>query len=127
MTRKFSLAASVLAGSLMAGVLAAQASPSAKPTPSSSSMQHATTQPTHQDTTAAKASTAKTGARHAAWTKDQIKEAQTGLAKAGFYKGEPTGVFNKQTRKAIRAYQKANKLPVTGRLNNDLLTRLQSA
>jgi peptidoglycan hydrolase-like protein with peptidoglycan-binding domain len=127
MIRKFSLAAGLL-GSLMAGTLAAQATPAAKPNPSSSSMQHA--QPVQQDTSKtapAQTSTAKTGARHAAWTKDQIKQAQTGLAKAGFYKGEPTGVFNKQTRKAIRAYQKANKLPVTGRLNNDLLTRLQSA
>jgi peptidoglycan hydrolase-like protein with peptidoglycan-binding domain len=125
MTRKFSLAASVLLGSLVAGALSAQATPAAKPAPNSSSMQHA--QPGRQDSTAARTATANTRTRHAVWTKDQIKQAQVGLAKAGFYKGEATGVFNRKTRKAIRQYQKANKLPVTGRLNNDLLTRLQSA
>jgi carboxyl-terminal processing protease len=61
------------------------------------------------------------------WTKDQIKEAQEGLAKAGFYKGKATGTLNRSTRTAIRKYQKANKLPVTGRLDNDLLTRLHSS
>ena len=45
------------------------------------------------------ASTAKpTSARHAAWTKDQVKEAQQGLAKAGLYKGTATGIWNKDTR-----------------------------
>jgi len=66
-------------------------------------------------------------ARHAAWTKEQIEEAQEGLAKAGFYKGKASGNFNKATRKAVREYQKANKLPVTGRLSDDLLTRLHSS
>jgi peptidoglycan hydrolase-like protein with peptidoglycan-binding domain len=36
-------------------------------------------------------------------------------------------VYDRRTRNAIRAYQKANKLPVTGRLNNDLLTKLETA
>ena len=64
---------------------------------------------------------------HPAWTKDQIKEAQAGLAKAGYFKGEPSGVMGKKTRKAIRAYQKANNLPVTGRLDDELLTKLRTA
>ena len=34
----------------------------------------------------------------AAWTTDQIKEAQQGLAKAGLYKGTATGVMNKRHR-----------------------------
>jgi carboxyl-terminal processing protease len=89
-------------------------------------MQHAPSaaaaKPMHQDT-----ASAKTAVRHAVWTKDQIKEAQEGLIKAGFYKGKATGVFNKRTRKALRAYQKANNLPVTGRLSDDILTKLHSA
>ena len=119
MTRKFSLLAVLLLGSLAARSVSAQATPATKPAPGSSSMQHQPTAPA--------ASSTRAMASHTVWTKDQIKEAQTGLAKAGFYKGEPNGKLDRHTRKAIRAYQKANKLPVTGKLNNDLLTRLHSA
>jgi peptidoglycan hydrolase-like protein with peptidoglycan-binding domain len=88
-------------------------------------MQHATTvKPAQQDSMAGKSATK---AHHAAWTKDQIKEAQTGLAKAGYFKGEPTGHFGKKTRKAIRAYQKANNMPVNGKLDDELLTKLRTA
>lgn len=121
MNRKFALVAGLLLTSVSAGSLLAQTS--ATPKPSSSSMQ---AKPMRQDTTSAKASTSHR-THHAAWTKDQIKDAQTGLEKAGFYKGKVTGVYNKETKRAIRAYQKANKLPVTGHLNDDLLTRLHTA
>jgi peptidoglycan hydrolase-like protein with peptidoglycan-binding domain len=131
MNRTFALVAGMFLGSLTAGNLLAQNTATPKPAaPASTSMQH---QPptvgaktTQQDTAAVRTS-GKSAARHVPWTKDQIKEAQEGLIKAGFYKGEATGMYGKQTRKAIRAYQKANKLPVTGRLSNDLLTRLHSA
>ena len=74
------------------------------------------------------ASTAKpTPARHAAWTKDQVKEAQQGLSKAGLYKGSATGIWNKDTQKALRAYQKENKMPVTGHLSDSVLVKLKSA
>lgn len=130
MTRRFALVAGIVLGSLTAGNLLAQNTATPKPAPGSSSMQHAPARtgakPVNQDSVATRA-TSKTTARHAVWTKDQIKEAQQGLIKAGFYKGEASGVYDRKTRKAIRAYQKANKLPVTGRLNNDLLTRLHSA
>lgn len=126
MTRKLALVVGVLLGSVPAASLLAQ-TPAAKPNPSSG-MQHAPSvapsKSTQQDTAATK-SAART--HHMKWTKDQIKEAQAGLAKAGFYKGEPTGVLNKKTRKAIRAYQKANNLPVTGRLDDELLTKLRTA
>jgi peptidoglycan hydrolase-like protein with peptidoglycan-binding domain len=125
MTRKFALVAGMVLGSLTAGSLLAQNTATPKPNPSSSSMQQPAAK-TQQDSAAVHA-TAKSKVRHAAWTKDQIKDAQEGLSKAGFYKGEATGVYDRKTRRAIRAYQKANKLPVTGRLNNDLLTRLHSA
>jgi peptidoglycan hydrolase-like protein with peptidoglycan-binding domain len=123
MTRKLALLAGVLFAALSAGTLTAQTSAPTKP--KASSMQHSTAT-AGQDSTKVRSS-AGMKARHAAWTKEQIEEAQEGLAKAGFYKGKPTGTFNKATRKAVREYQKANKLPVTGHLNDDLLTRLKSS
>jgi peptidoglycan hydrolase-like protein with peptidoglycan-binding domain len=84
-----------------------------------------------QDTTkkAATAASTKTATatHHAAWTKDDVKEAQEGLAKAGLYKGKTSGIMNADTRKALRAYQKQNKLPVTGRLSDSVLVKLKSA
>jgi peptidoglycan hydrolase-like protein with peptidoglycan-binding domain len=69
---------------------------------------------------------AATKAHRAAWTPAQVKEAQEGLAKAGLYKGKATGVVNKDTKRALRAYQKQNKLPVTGRLSDSTLAKLKS-
>ena len=123
MTRKLALVVGVLLGSVPAAGLLAQ-TPAAKPNPSSG-MQHATSvKPTQQDSAASKSAVQ---AHHAKWSKDQIKEAQAGLVKAGYFKGEPNGVLGKKTRKAIRAYQKANNMPVTGRLDDELLTKLRSA
>jgi peptidoglycan hydrolase-like protein with peptidoglycan-binding domain len=126
MTRKLALVVGVLLGSVPAAGLLAQ-TPAAKPSPSSG-MQHAPsaapTKSTQQDTAAAKSATRT---HQAKWTKEQVKEAQAGLAKAGYFKGEPNGVYGKSTRKAIRAYQKANNMPVTGHLDNELLTKLRSA
>jgi peptidoglycan hydrolase-like protein with peptidoglycan-binding domain len=87
-------------------------------------MQH---RPAAPAKTASQDSTKAQAARHAVWTKEQITEAQEGLAKAGDYKGKPTGVMDHRTRRAIREYQKANKLPVTGRLNTELLEKLHSS
>jgi peptidoglycan hydrolase-like protein with peptidoglycan-binding domain len=123
MTRKLALAAGVLFAAVSAGTLSAQTS--AAPKTNASSMQHAPAAP-GQDTTKVRSSTGMK-AQHAVWTKAQIEEAQEGLAKAGFYKGKATGKYDKSTRKAVREYQKANKLPVTGHLSNDLLTRLHSS
>jgi peptidoglycan hydrolase-like protein with peptidoglycan-binding domain len=84
-----------------------------------------TTMPASQDTAAH-----KPGMKAAAkptWTKDQIKTAQVGLVKAGLYKGDTNGVMNGATRKALRAYQKQNKLPVTGRLNDEVLAKLKAS
>jgi peptidoglycan hydrolase-like protein with peptidoglycan-binding domain len=123
MTRKLALVVGVLLGAVPAAGLLAQ-TPAAKPN-SSSTMQHApAVKSTQQDSTASKTAM-KT--HHAKWTKDQIKEAQAGLVKAGYFKGEPNGVYGKKTRKAIRAYQKANNMPANGRLDDELLTKLRSA
>jgi peptidoglycan hydrolase-like protein with peptidoglycan-binding domain len=129
MTRKIALVAGVLLSTMSAGRLVAQSSAS-KPS-HDSTMQHSTSGSSSvklmsHDSTKASAS-ARSTVRKPAWTKDQIKQAQEGLAKGGYYKGQPSGVYDRRTRNAIRAYQKANKLPVTGRLNNDLLTKLETA
>jgi peptidoglycan hydrolase-like protein with peptidoglycan-binding domain len=125
MTRKLALVVGVLFSAVTAGGLLAQTSAPVKPTPKSN-MQHTPaatpTKTASQDTTKAHA-----GAAHTAWTKDQITEAQEGLAKAGDYKGKPTGMLDRRTRRAISAYQKANKLKVTGRLNSELLEKLHSS
>jgi peptidoglycan hydrolase-like protein with peptidoglycan-binding domain len=126
MFRSLALASTVLAASLTANALSAQTSAPAKPsTPAASPAPAA---PAKMDTTTTTSmSKSTTAPRHAAWTSDQVKEAQSGLAKAGYYKGKPTGQFNADTKKALKAYQKANKLPVTGRLSDDVLSRLKSA
>jgi peptidoglycan hydrolase-like protein with peptidoglycan-binding domain len=43
-------------------------------------------------------------------TEERITQIQTALKKAGFYTGEVDGRLGSQTRKAIRAFQKANGL-----------------
>ena len=125
MIRTFALVSALVAASLSTQALSAQSSatttqpPAAAPTMKKAPAAHA------KADTSAKA--AATTTRHAAWTKDQIKEAQEGLAKAGLYKGKVTGVFNKDTKKALRAYQKQNHMPVTGRLSDSVLVKMKSA
>jgi peptidoglycan hydrolase-like protein with peptidoglycan-binding domain len=127
MTRQLALLAGVLFAGVSASTLAAQSTSTAKPTPTSPTMQHAPAAlpKAGQDTTPARASTTKV--QHVKWTKAQIKEAQEGLAKAGFYKGKITGTYDRATRKALLAYQKANKLPATGRLDSTLVVKLHSS
>ena len=126
--RTLALVTAMAALTLSAGALAAQSTstqqPATKPTMDQSSAVHV-----KQDTTkkAASASTKTAATTHAAWTKDQVKEAQEGLAKAGLYKGKATGIFNADTRKALREYQKQNKMPVTGKLSDSVLVKLKSA
>lgn len=114
MSGKLTLAVAALMTALMASGLHAQAS----------ATKHDSTQ---KSSTTASAPKQAATSHHAMWTKDQIKEAQEGLKKAGFYKGDTTGVFNADTRKALKKYQKSNKLPVTGRLSNDVLAKLKSS
>jgi peptidoglycan hydrolase-like protein with peptidoglycan-binding domain len=125
MFRTLAFAAALAAAGLSTRTLAAQ-STATKP-----AMKQAPAQSVKVDTgkTGASAVTAAkpTPARHAAWTKDQIKEAQQGLAKAGFYKGTATGIWNKDTKNALKEFQKENKMPVTGRLSDSVLVKLKSA
>ena len=131
MLRSLALASALVVASLSASALSAQSTAApAKPSPSAAS--HAPTVHAKVDsgsTSAMNKSTSKSvkTSKSMKWTTDQIKEAQEGLAKAGFYKGKATGVFNADTKKALKSYQKKNKLPVTGRLDNELLNKLKSA
>ena len=112
MTRKLALVVGVLLGSVPAAGLLAQ-TPAAKPNPSSE-MQHATSvKPTQQDSAASK-SAAKT--HHAAWTKEQITEAQAGLAKAGYFKGEPSGAWGADSVDALKRFQADHKLTPDGKI-----------
>jgi len=120
MIRKLALASALLAASLSAGALSAQSTATTPQKPAAAPAMKQTPAPAAKPTTTAKS------AKHAAWTKDQIKEAQEGLAKAGLYKGKASGVMNSKTRSALRAYQKENKLPVTGRLSDSVLVNLKS-
>jgi peptidoglycan hydrolase-like protein with peptidoglycan-binding domain len=125
MTRKFALTAGILFSALSAGTLTAQTAATTKPS-STGTMQHAPASlPKGQDSTRVHSSSAAK-MHHAKWSTDQVKEAQQGLAKAGYYKGEPNGKYDRSTRTAIREYQKANKMKVTGRLNDELLKKLSS-
>jgi peptidoglycan hydrolase-like protein with peptidoglycan-binding domain len=125
MLRSLALASTLVVASLSASALSAQTSAApSKPTPSAASPAPAV----HAKGDSSKTSTmSKSASKSMTWTTDQIKEAQEGLAKAGFYKGKPTGQFNADTRRALKKYQKQNKLPVTGRLDNEVLNKLKSA
>ena len=129
--RTFSLAAALTALALSASALAAQSTsqqPATKPAMNQSSAVHVKQDSTKKAaTTSASATKKSTATRHAAWTKDDIKQAQEGLTKAGLYKGKTSGIMNADTRKALREYQKQNKLPVTGRLSDSVLVKLKSA
>ena len=50
-------------------------------------------------------------------TKSEIKKMQDNLRDKGQYRGKVDGVFGLRTRASIRAYQKAESLPVTGEVD----------
>jgi peptidoglycan hydrolase-like protein with peptidoglycan-binding domain len=114
MFRTFAVAAAVLATAAGAGTLAAQTSAPSKPTPQAQKSPAPTTNATAP-------------AKPHAWSKAEITEAQQGLAKAGYFKGKPTGEMNADTKKALKAFEKANNLPATGRLSDTVLAKLKTA
>ncbi len=124
MFRTLTFASALVAAALSTHTLAAQSSASSSSKPATPSA-HVKVDSTKKTTSAS--ATAPKPAKHAAWTTDQVKEAQQGLAKAGLYKGTVSGVMNKDTEKALRAYQKENKMPVTGKLSDSVLVKLKSA
>ncbi len=115
MFRNIALATALLACAAGAGSMAAQISAPAKSAPSTRKTSSAAAMTATSDTT-----------HHMKWTKAQIEVAQTELAKGGYYKGKPNGQMDADTRKALKAYQKANNLPATGRLSDSVLVKLKS-
>jgi peptidoglycan hydrolase-like protein with peptidoglycan-binding domain len=57
-------------------------------------------------------------------SKDQVKEAQKILKDRSFYTGEQTGKLDDATRAALKSYQKAEGLKVTGTLNKVTLEKM---
>lgn len=57
-------------------------------------------------------------------TKEQIREAQTLLKGRGFYAGEGSGKLDAETRAALRKYQEAESLKVTGTMNKATLEKM---
>ena len=57
-------------------------------------------------------------------TKDQINQAQAILKQHGFYNGEPTAKLDADTRAALKKYQPAEGLKVTGTLNKVTLEKM---
>ena len=53
-----------------------------------------------------------------------VVEVQNRLARAGYYRGSVDGVIGNETRRAIRAFERASRLPVDGRIDDQLLGRL---
>jgi peptidoglycan hydrolase-like protein with peptidoglycan-binding domain len=54
-----------------------------------------------------------------------VAEVQQELARAGYYRGSIDGVVGNGTRNAIRAYERANRLRVDGRIDQELLRSLR--
>ncbi len=57
-------------------------------------------------------------------TADRIGEIQSGLSRAGYYKGEPTGKWDASTVDAMRRFQQANGLTPTGKIDALSLQKL---
>ena len=56
--------------------------------------------------------------------KEQVKQAQALLKRGGHYAGEQTGKLDDPTRDALRKYQQAEGLKVTGTLNAATLEKM---
>ena len=57
-------------------------------------------------------------------SKDDTMAVQNALAKAGLFPGRADGAWNAATTNALKDYQKANGLKVTGLADHETLTRL---
>ncbi|RJX33952.1 MAG: hypothetical protein C4525_08790 [Desulfarculus sp.] len=76
-----------------------------------------------QGTATKAAAPTKTKAKKAVVNKDLVKKVQTALNSAG-YKVKVDGKMGKETRTALKDYQKKNGLKATGRLTKATLTKL---
>lgn len=58
---------------------------------------------------------------------NRVKTAQQQLKKLGYQPGPIDGIYGPKTAAATKAFQKANELPATGRLDNSTLARIALA
>ncbi len=56
-----------------------------------------------------------------------VQRVQRALIEAGYYKGEADGAFNEQTDKAIRTYQRRERLPQTGIADEALAIHIETS
>jgi peptidoglycan hydrolase-like protein with peptidoglycan-binding domain len=63
-------------------------------------------------------------ARQAQPSSDRYREIQTALAQKGYFKGEPTGVWDQGSIDAMRQFQEDQKLEPTGKLTSRSLISL---
>ncbi len=59
-------------------------------------------------------------------TGETVTEIQTRLIGLGYLEGEPTGIFDEKTEKALIAFQRANRLLVTGMADGKTMEMLRS-
>jgi len=62
--------------------------------------------------------------RHLPLSYEHISEIQSALARAGYYQGDPTGMWDSNTVEAMKKFQSANDLPPTGRWDEPSLRKL---
>jgi peptidoglycan hydrolase-like protein with peptidoglycan-binding domain len=58
------------------------------------------------------------------WSVEEVKQAQAGLAAAKLYMGRIDGQYGSETRAAMREFQRAHDLPVTGTLSDSVMVLL---
>ncbi|WP_377030335.1 peptidoglycan-binding domain-containing protein [Microvirga arabica] len=80
-----------------------------------------------QETTSPQVSPARSVETSASLSKEEIREAQEALTRLGYGQLEADGVFGPGTRRSVEAFQLAQGLSVTGRLDADTLRVLRSS
>ncbi len=58
--------------------------------------------------------------------RNETLKIQKALRRAGYFKGNPTGFYGKRTKAAVRSFQKAKGLSVTGRVGPDTWKKLKA-
>jgi hypothetical protein len=57
-------------------------------------------------------------------SRERITQIQTALARGGYYKGDPTGKWDRDTIAAVQKFQSANNMGATGKLDTPTLQKL---
>jgi hypothetical protein len=60
-------------------------------------------------------------------SKSEVKQAQEKLRQKGLYRGRTDGIIGRETKTALRTFQRKNGLPVTGSLDRRTMSALEGA